>query len=126
MCVFSHAVAQGGAVGRAGTPGVAFVEPLPRAHEMVVAKPRYSVFAQNDLAAALKQKGIDTLVLCGLTTECCIQSSAWAAFEQDFRVVIATDAVAAYEPELHRAALRSLELSGASLAATAELASAWK
>jgi ureidoacrylate peracid hydrolase len=126
VCAFSHVVAPDGAVGRAGTSGTEFVDPLPRADDLVVAKPRYSVFAHSGLAETLKARGIDTLVLCGLTTECCVQSTAWDAFERDFQVVIASDAVAAYQPELHLAALRALELSGAVLAPASAIAAAWK
>jgi len=111
---------------REGTPGADFIEPRPHADEAVVTKHRYSVFAGTGLAEKLKARGIDTLVLCGLTTECCIQSSAWDAFERDFHVVIATDAVAAYQPQLHGAALEALELNGAILADSAALLAIWK
>jgi nicotinamidase-related amidase len=109
-----------------GTPGAAFVEPLPRADDLVVTKPRYSAFAGTGLAETLKGKGIDTLVLCGLTTECCVQSSAWDAFERDFHVVIAADAVAAYQPDLHRSVLQALELNGAIPVAAAAIIAAWE
>ena len=56
----------------------------------------------------LHAQGVDTLVLAGLTTECCIQSSAWDAFERDFHVFIAADACAAYDEALHRHALKAL------------------
>jgi ureidoacrylate peracid hydrolase len=110
----------------AGTHGVDFVEPRPRENELVITKQRYSVFSGTGLAETLKARGIDTLVFCGLTTECCVQSSAWEGFERDFHVFIAADAVAAYEAPLHQAALRSLELSGAILAPVADFAAAWK
>jgi ureidoacrylate peracid hydrolase len=110
----------------AGTHGVDFVEPRPREGELVITKQRYSVFAGTGLAETLKARGIDTLIFCGLTTECCVQSSAWNAFERDFHVFIAQDAVAAYEPALHQAALRSLELSGAILAPASAFAALWK
>ena len=68
----------------------------------------------------------DTLVIAGLTTECCIDSTARDAFERDYHVFIAADAVAAYEPDLHEAALKALELNCAILAASADIAAAWK
>ena len=110
----------------AGTHGVDFVEPHPRESELVITKHRYSVFPGTGLGERLKERGVDTIVFCGLTTECCVQSSAWDAFERDFHVFIAEDAVAAYEPVLHQAALRSLELSGAILAPAAAFTAAWK
>ena len=108
------------------THGADFIGPPPEAGDMVIAKRRFSAFANTGLAEQLRARGIDTVVLAGLTTECCIQASAWAAFELDFRVIVAADACAAYEEDLHRHALRALELSGATLASSAELAAIWK
>ena len=110
----------------AGTHGVEFVEPRPREGELVITKQRYSVFSGTGLAETLKARGVDTVIFCGLTTECCVQASAWDAFERDFHVLIAEDAVAAYEPALHQAALRSLELSGAILAPAEAFRVSWK
>lgn len=109
-----------------GTPGASFVGPVPRAGDIIVSKSRFSAFAGTGLADRLRGEGIDTLVFAGLTTECCIQASAWAAFELDFRVILVRDACAAYEEDLHRHALKALELSGAAVTTSAELAGLWK
>jgi ureidoacrylate peracid hydrolase len=92
----------------------------------VITKHRYSLFAGNRLGEDLKARGIDTLVLCGLTTECCVASTAWDAFERDFHVVVAADAVAAYQPALHQTTLAALALNGAMLAQAEALRAAWK
>jgi nicotinamidase-related amidase len=109
-----------------GSPGAAFLAPLPEDDDLVITKHRYSLFAGNRLGEELKARGIDTLVLCGLTTECCVASTAWDAFERDFHVVIAADAVAAYQPALHRTTLAALALNGAMLAQAEALRVAWK
>jgi nicotinamidase-related amidase len=109
-----------------GSPGAAFLAPLPEDDDLVITKHRYSLFAGNRLGEELKARGIDTLVLCGLTTECCVASTAWDAFERDFHVVIAADAVAAYQPALHRTTLAALALNGAMLAQAEALRAAWK
>jgi len=108
-----------------GTRGADFIGPQPRAGEAIVSKTHFSAFARTGLAEQLQAQGVDTLVLAGLTTECCVQSSAWDAFEYDFHVFIAGDACAAYEEVLHRNALRALELSGAMVAPTSDFAAAW-
>jgi ureidoacrylate peracid hydrolase len=115
----------GGDICVEGTRGADFTGPKPQAGDVVVSKPRFNAFAGTGLAERLRAQGIDTVVLAGLTTECCIQASAWAAFELDFHVILASDACAAYEEDLHRHALRALELSGASLVASADLAILW-
>jgi ureidoacrylate peracid hydrolase len=109
-----------------GMPGAGFIGPQPRDGEMVVSKSRFSAFARTGLADQLHAQGIDTLVLAGLTTECCVASSAWDGFEHDFHIFIAEDACAAYEEDLHRHALKALALSGAMVAGAAEFISAWK
>ena len=109
-----------------GTEGAELLAPLPETGETVITKHRYSAFAGTGLAEQLKARGIDTLLLCGVTTECCVQSSAWDAFERDFHVFIATDAVAAYRSDLHDAALKALELNGAMLVSTAAAIAFWK
>jgi ureidoacrylate peracid hydrolase len=115
-----------GALCVAGTPGAEFFGIAPRAGEQVISKTRYSAFAGTGLADSLKAKGIETLVLSGLTTDCCVASSAWAAFEADFQVVIARDGCAAYEDDLHAVTLRALALSGATLLSATHIARTWK
>jgi nicotinamidase-related amidase len=109
-----------------GTRGADFIGPQPASGDMVISKTRFSAFARTGLAEQLHSQQIDTLVLAGLTTECCVASSAWDAFERDLHIFIASDACAAYEDSLHREALRALEMSGAILATTAQFASAWE
>jgi ureidoacrylate peracid hydrolase len=110
---------------RTGTPGAEFVGPTPRPGEPVVGKLRYSGFYRTDLDDVLKRLGVDTLVVCGLTTECCVDCTVRDAFHLDYHVFIARDACAAYESDLHEGALKSLELNCAILATTDEITAAW-
>lgn len=109
-----------------GSRGADFIGPLPQADDMIVSKTYFSAFARTGLADQLHARGVDTLVLAGLTTECCVAASAWDGFEHDFHIFIAEDACAAYEPDLHRHALKALALSGATVASVQELAENWK
>lgn len=110
---------------REGSIGAEFIGPKPLRGETVIGKLRYSGFFGTPLDTALKARGVDTLVLCGLTTECCVDCTARDAFHLDYHVFIAADACAAYEPDLHKAALAALELNCAILADTDEIISAW-
>ena len=83
---------------RLGSPGAAFSGPQPAPGELVVHKTRYSGFHETDLSAELRARGVDTLVVAGLTTECCVDCTVRDAFHQDFQVFAATDACAAYDP----------------------------
>jgi len=115
-----------GGLCRVGTVGADFVGPKPLPGERVIGKLRYSGFHRTDLDTALKRLGVDTLVVCGLTTECCVDSTVRDAFHLDYHVFIATDACAAYETDLHEGALKILELNCAILASADELVSAWR
>ncbi len=115
----------GNALCRKGSAGAAFVGPTPEAGDTVVAKSRYSGFFRTDLDARLKRLGVDTLVVCGLTTECCVDCTVRDAFHLDYHVFIADDACAAYDPALHEGALRSLELNCAIVTSTDEIVAAW-
>jgi len=108
-----------------GTRGAEFFGPAPRPGEAVFWKSRYSGFANPGLERHLRGLGRDTLVIAGLTTECCIDATARDAFERDFLVMIAQDAVAAYEPALHRVPLQALENDLATLADAQTIAGIW-
>jgi ureidoacrylate peracid hydrolase len=111
---------------REGTRGAEFVGVKPVAGEAIFSKIRYDAFAGTELDAHLRALKRDTLVIAGLTTECCVESTARDAFERDYHVFIASDAVAAYEKALHDASLRALELNCAMLTSRADIAAAWK
>lgn len=110
---------------RAGTPGAAFYGPQPQPGDLVVMKPKYSAFHETGFAAALAGLGVDTLIVCGLTTECCVGNTVGDAFHRDYHVIVAADACAAYGEEVHRAALAIMELNSAVLRSTDEIEAAW-
>jgi nicotinamidase-related amidase len=96
-----------------GSWGAAFVdgiEPLPG--EAVVAKHRFSAFADTGLDLLLRARGIRSLVLAGVTTNCCVESTAREAVMRDFYLVVAGDCVAVKDHlrDLHDATLETLGL----------------
>lgn len=111
---------------RAEQPGAAFVGPTPAAGEAVIAKTRYSAFFGTGLDRMLRGSGVDTLVVCGLTTECCVDCTVRDAFHLDYHLFIAPDACAAYAPDLHEGALKSLDLNCAILADSDQIIAAWR
>lgn len=77
----------------------------PRQGETVIDKTRYSAFYDTDLEERLLRLGIDTLIVCGVTTNVCVESTVRDAFFRDIRVVVPSDGTAAVTPELHEGAL---------------------
>lgn len=110
---------------REGETGSDFYGPRPAPGELVVKKTRYSGFVGTRLDAWLKACGVDTLIVAGLTTECCVDSTVRDAFSLDYHVFVAADACAAYEPDIHAASLKVMDLNSAILTDTAAIAHAW-
>jgi ureidoacrylate peracid hydrolase len=88
-----------------------------------VSKTRYSAFSNPRLARALKAAGVEDLVLCGLATNLCVESTARAAFDLGLRTFVAADATVAHDEELHLGALRSLAQGFSRVALTEEFVS---
>ena len=110
---------------RQGSWGAEFVGPQPKGGEMVFSKKRYSAFHGTGLDAALRGLGVDTLVVAGLTTECCIDAAVRDAFERDYHVFVVDDATACYDPALHQAALKALSLNCAFQVSAQDVRDSW-
>lgn len=98
------------------------LEPEPGDH--VLPKKRYGAFSGNDLAFLLRNLGVETLVLTGVETEICILATAYHAFNEDYRVVVASDGTAGLERDLADAALRIVEREVGWVATCAEIGAA--
>jgi isochorismate hydrolase len=82
------------------------IAPLPQ--EKIVAKNRYSAFYKTDLEEYLKKAGIRNLIIGGVMTNLCCETTARDAFMRDYRVFFLADGTATATEELHRATLRNL------------------
>jgi nicotinamidase-related amidase len=71
----------------------------------IIDKMVYSAFADGRLATELHRRGCDTLILSGSETDVCVLSSALAAVDFGYRVVLAADAVCSSSDESHDALL---------------------
>lgn len=78
----------------------------PAAGDFVVPKKRYGAFTGNDLAFLLENLGVETLIVTGVETEICVLATAYHGFNEDYRVVVASDGTAGLDSELATAALR--------------------
>jgi biuret amidohydrolase len=93
-----------------GTWGAEFQEQLrPRPDEHVVKHSRINGFYESRLAGVLRGLGTRRLVVAGVATHSSVEHTARHAADIGYDVVIAADACAAADPELHAAALRTLE-----------------
>jgi ureidoacrylate peracid hydrolase len=100
-----------------GAPGAEIHQELaPEDGDLVVAKYRYSAFYGTDLERALRDMGIDTVVIGGVTTENCCHATARDAFFRDFRVGFLSDATATFDyPDTGHGAMSAAQVHQSSL-----------
>ncbi|OLB39027.1 MAG: hypothetical protein AUI04_12925 [Candidatus Rokubacteria bacterium 13_2_20CM_2_64_8] len=89
-----------------GHPSAETIPPLaPRPDELVVRKHGYDAFHGTPLDGALRARGVTSLVVTGTLTDICVLASIVGAFNREYRVTVAEDAVATLWPEIQRATL---------------------
>ena len=108
-----------------GTSGADYYRIKPEPGDIEIQKPLYSSFVGTDFDEQLRARGIDTLVVVGFTTDCCVDCTVRDAFHRNYDVFVVTDACAAYEEELHIGALNGLSKNCALLTDTAAVLGAW-
>ena len=105
-----------------GSPLGNFESPLePRPGEAVITKQFPSAFFGTDLAALLSSAGIDTLVICGLSTSGCVRASAVDAICHGFVPVIVREGVGDRLQSVHEANLFDLAAKTAELRSIVEI-----
>jgi len=82
------------------------IAPLP--DEKVIFKHRYSAFYNTDLETVLRCLKIEDLVISGIMTNLCCESTARDAYYRDFRVFFLADATGSINEEMHLASLLNL------------------
>ena len=94
---------------REGTPESEIVPELaPRAGEKVVVKRRYSAFYNTDLETVLRCQGVRDLVISGIMTNMCCETTARDAYMRDHRVFFLADGTGSITEEMHVASLVNL------------------
>ena len=96
-----------------GSYGHEIVDELkPIDGEPIIDKPGKGAFYATDLDAILKNRGIRRLIVCGVTTEVCVNTSMREANDRGYDAVVLEDCVASYFPEFQRVALEMIKAQG--------------
>jgi nicotinamidase-related amidase len=101
--VFSSAVSRGHDI---------IPELYPAAGEPVIDKPGKGAFYQTDLELMLRNRGTETLLVCGVTTEVCVNTTVREANDRGFRRIVLADCCASYFPEFHDMGLKMIKAQG--------------
>ncbi|HEY8926950.1 MAG TPA: isochorismatase family cysteine hydrolase [Polyangia bacterium] len=84
----------------------------PRKGEPVIDKPGKGAFYATDLGPMLHLRGIETLIVCGVTTEVCVHTTVREANDRGYKCLVPGDCCASYFPEFHEMGLKMIKAQG--------------
>ena len=87
-------------------------ELYPLDSEIVIDKPGKGAFYATELGEVLQRYGIENLLVCGVTTEVCVNTTVREANDRGYRCIVPADCCASYFPEFHQAGLRMISAQG--------------
>jgi ureidoacrylate peracid hydrolase len=93
---------------RKNTWGAEFTEVAPEPDEPVVIKHRYSAFVNTRLDSVLRTLKIENLIMTGVSTNVCVESTARLGYMLDYNIVFLSDCTAAYSQAEHDGALYNM------------------
>lgn len=84
-----------------GTKGAQRVDGLDANGTIEIVKTRDSAFHQTALSGMLRERRVESIAVCGVSTESCVALTASDAYAHDLRVVLVADAIASSKPQHH-------------------------
>jgi nicotinamidase-related amidase len=107
---YKNRLISGGEYTLKNTWGCEFIDGIkPSAGDVVVEKHRSSAFINTDLDLILRSNKIETIVVTGVITQGCVESTVRDGAFFDYYVVTVGDCVATYDQEIHNSAMKMLE-----------------
>ncbi len=102
-----------------------FYQVRPRPDEVIVTKHRYGAFEATDLDLVLRSRKVRTVIMTGVATNVCVETTARQAFLKDYYVVFASDCTATYSQPEHDWTLGNIDNFFGQVAAADEIAACW-
>jgi isochorismate hydrolase len=104
-----------------GSPEAALEPALEELSTAVVAKEQYDAFYNTELEGLLRDSGAQQVVVTGVMTHLCVETTARSAFVRGFAVFVPADGTATYNREFHAASLLTLSHGAAAIVTCSEL-----
>jgi ureidoacrylate peracid hydrolase len=101
-------------------------EVRPLADEPIVTKHRFDSFLNTDLDTILAAHGIRTVVIAGVATNVCVETTVRSAFLRDYYVVVPSDACATFSQDEHEASLRTIDRYFGQVVGLDEVVTVWR
>ena len=98
----------------------------PLRGELVVEKHRYSAFVDTDLDIVLRSRGIRTLIMSGVATNCCVETTARDGFMKDYYIVFLKDCTATFSEEMHNNTLKNIDLFFGQVVDSSDVLKCWR
>ncbi len=89
-------------------PQSLIVEELDTGKGTVIVKPAYSAFFETNLEEILRTKSVKQLLITGVMTHLCCETTARDAFQRGYEVYFVIDGTGTYNEEIHKSSLRNL------------------
>jgi ureidoacrylate peracid hydrolase len=109
-----------------GSWGADFYRVAPLPGETIVTKHRYDAFYNTDLEVVLRSNKVQSLILTGVATNVCVESTMRSAYFRDFEVVVVEDCCAARNVSAHEASLENVRKHFGLVAAAADIEQVWR
>ena len=103
-----------------------FYEVIPQPGDVVVPKYKYSGFVSTYLDQYLRSKGIRTLIITGIATNVCVESTARDGFMREYHVVIPSDLTEGTSAEAKKWSLKNLDMFFGEVVSSVEILESWK
>jgi len=105
-----------------GSWGTQIIEELtPHKNDRMVMKKAYGAFFQTPLDRILRNLSIKTLVMTGVATNYCVETTSREAVAYGYDVILASDATATFDPEGHQATLKVIATGFGEVMSTEEI-----
>lgn len=111
---------------RTDTWGADFYQVSPKSGEPVIVKHRYSAFTETSLNIVLRAAGITSLLVTGVATEVCVESTLRDGLSHDYHMTLVEDCCASYSEDAHNQTIANVRDNFGFVVNSEDIRSAWR